>query len=145
MAEEWRLLTQEGQFKCKTSSTLAPASLYSSKNMFDNNHDTCWNSDQGTSQSITFDFQKSVVPQSIKFVFQGGFVGQEGYVETGDQFDKLAKLCDIHTLSDNNDLQTISLDNTVNNTSGRYLRITFPSSTDFYGRITIYSLEIWGK
>jgi hypothetical protein len=46
--------------------------------MFDNNHDTCWNSDQGTSQSITFDFQKSVVPQSIKFVFQGGFVGQEG-------------------------------------------------------------------
>ena len=26
----------------------------------------------------------------------------------------------------------------------RFLRLTFPSSSDFYGRITIYNLEVYG-
>jgi hypothetical protein len=47
--------------------------------MFDySTNDSCWNSDQGSPQFILFDFLKPVNIQEIDFVFQGGFVGQEG-------------------------------------------------------------------
>jgi hypothetical protein len=44
---------------------------------------------------------------------------------------------------DNNDKQTFSVNNEANRVS-RYLKIIFPSSTDFYGRVTIYSLQVYG-
>ena len=45
--------------------------------MFDNNLDTCWNSDQGLPQYIIFEFSKLIILKRIKIVFQGGFVGQD--------------------------------------------------------------------
>ena len=46
--------------------------------MFNEDPEKCWNSDQGSPQYILIDFLKSVSIDSIVFVFQGGFVGQEG-------------------------------------------------------------------
>ena len=43
--------------------------------MFDGHSDSCWNSDAGTPQFITFDFCRDVEVESIHIMFQGGFTG----------------------------------------------------------------------
>ena len=43
--------------------------------MFDGLLDTCWNSDSGSPQSITFDFCRPIEIASIRVMFQGGFTG----------------------------------------------------------------------
>jgi hypothetical protein len=71
----------------------------------------------------------------------------------------MVKLVDLEDIQDTNYLQSFKVQDPlpVNDEfrqcaegfSGylrfsRYMRITFPSSTDFYGRITIYNLNIYG-
>jgi hypothetical protein len=48
--------------------------------MFDGNLDSCWNSDQGSPQFIIIDFCQLSCVKKVQFSFQGGFVGQEGYI-----------------------------------------------------------------
>ena len=110
--------------------------------MFDNVQDTCWNSDQGSPQSITLDFLQPAIVEKVDITFQGGFVGQECKVEIGDALDGLNHVQTWYDIFDINDKQTLSL---TSPTSARYLRLTFPSSTDFYGRVTIYSMEVYGE
>lgn len=45
--------------------------------MFDGSLDTCWNSGQGSPQSITFDFLDPVEIHAMQIAFQGGFAGQD--------------------------------------------------------------------
>ena len=61
------------------------------QHMFDGNEDTCWNSHQGSPQSILMECKDSVVPVSITAVFQGGFVGQDATIEllSGDSADRV--------------------------------------------------------
>ena len=47
--------------------------------MFNNDEISCWNSDQGSPQFILIEFSQYVVVSSFSVIFQGGFVGQEGY------------------------------------------------------------------
>jgi antirestriction protein len=63
--------------------------------------------------------------------------------------DSLHLLSRLNDIEDSNDVQTFMMyDELSKETSydewNRYLRINFASSTDFYGRITIYNLEIHG-
>jgi hypothetical protein len=44
--------------------------------------------------------------------------------------------------SDSNNLQEFEINNS--SIPSKYFKLTFPNSSDFYGRITIYSLEIFG-
>ncbi len=115
--------------------------------MFDDNNDTCWNSDQGSPQWILFDFGELVSFSSVAFTFQGGFVGQEATIEVGEaSATSLEPVLTIYSILDNNNLQKFSLIPASESTArrGRYLKITFPSSTDFYGRVTIYGLQVYG-
>jgi hypothetical protein len=68
------LLTTPNAFKVKASSALQS---HAAKNMFDGNADTCWNSNNGSPQFIVLDFLNNVEFESIRIIFQGGFVGQE--------------------------------------------------------------------
>lgn len=43
---------------------------------------------------------------------------------------------------DNNEMQCFPIDSSSEHV--QFLKISFPSSSDFYGRITIYKLEIYG-
>jgi hypothetical protein len=70
------LLTGVGRQRVKASSTLNRSIEFSAKNMFDSDVNTCWNSDQGSSQSILIDFQRGVTVKRLTLTFQGGFVGQ---------------------------------------------------------------------
>ena len=134
------LLTETGKFKVKASSTLQ--SSFGAKNMFDGSLDTCWNSGQGSPQSITVDFLKPVEIHSLRIAFQGGFAGQDCAIEIGDDLDTMTLAEKWETIRDTNDLQARTLPSP---TTGRFLKLTFEAATDFYGRITIYSLEVFGS
>ena len=137
-------LLTSSQTKCKASSVLNRSALYAAKNMFDGSLDTCWNSDKGLPQTIAINFEHLVSLSSISFMFQGGFVGVSGLVEASvnplDQYILLTTLD--NNIENSNELQVLPLPPSAN---FQYLRITFTSSTDFYGRITIYKLEVYGQ
>jgi hypothetical protein len=132
-------------FKHKVSSVLNKSAEFASKHMFDGNEDTCWNSHQGNNQFILLEFEEPVIPTSVTAVFQGGFVGQDAVIEllnTSSGGEVLLRdLWD--TLEDNNTAQT-KVFNEGSRLKAKFLRITFPTSTDFYGRVTIYKLSVEG-
>jgi len=118
------------------------AKQYGKRCMFDGNSDTCWNSDQGTPQWIHFDFSKQVNPKIIHIQFQGGFAGKDCTIEgqSDDQVD-LLKLANFYP-EDVNAIQAFPIDIDC---SLRSLRIMFNNSTDFFGRVIIYQLDIFGE
>jgi hypothetical protein len=110
--------------------------------MFDGEADTCWNSDQGSTQSLTIDFEGLVSVESIQIMFQGGFVGQDGIIAIGNDLQSFEEIGAMPFIDDSNDLQTFP---TAESKSGRYMRVTFNGSTDFYGRVTIYNMQVIGQ
>jgi hypothetical protein len=117
--------------------------------MFDGLLDTCWNSDQGSPQFVMLDFGKDVVVTDLKIMFQGGFSGADAIVQVGSSLNALETLTSGLEIADCNELQTFPLQTVGGSSSsapyrGRYVQVTFPSSTDFYGRVTIYQLEMNG-
>jgi len=127
--------------------------------MFDGSEDTCWNSDQGSSQFILVDFGRRVQVDELQIMFQGGFVGQSAAIDVGggaaDAEDEeasaatsspfsltLTPATKLEVIDDSNDLQKFSFSPPL---SCRVMKITFQSSTDFYGRVTIYKLVALGR
>jgi hypothetical protein len=139
MEQTYRLTSPET--KCKVSSVLNKLGIYSGKNMFDESLDTCWNSDQGSPQYVLIDFQRAVKVTAIRAIFQGGFVGQNATVSLGEDMISLVEISKLEYIEDTNELQIFPIESMV---CGRYFKINFNSSTDFYGRITIYNLEVIG-
>ena len=75
-------------------------------------------------------------------------------MELGSSANLMKKICVLDDIQDSNDEQKFSfdisssLDDEKNNQeheehSYRYLRLTFRASTDFYGRVTIYNLQVF--
>ena len=99
-------------------------------------------------------FNRPVIVHKMNIQFQGGFVGMDCIVHR--------KKHNTNTTSDNNeddweefeelyldttdttDVQTFPVDDDTNEQPCTALRIDFGRSNDFYGRIIIYSLEVWG-
>lgn len=48
----------------------------------------------------------------------------------------------LDVIEDCNDMQVFPVQSEV---EGRYVKITFASSSDFYGRVTVYRMEVRGK
>ncbi|XP_019852301.1 PREDICTED: nuclear receptor 2C2-associated protein-like isoform X2 [Amphimedon queenslandica] len=92
-------LTSAGKdFNLRVSSTLnRDAKQFGKRNMFDDNCDTCWNSDHGSPQFVALEFPKPV--------------------------------------------SCFPMETETYHTS---YKILFLSSTDLYGRITIYQMEMIG-
>ena len=78
-----------------------------------------------------------IIEQILEFVnlIPGGFVGKECYVET----EGTNKVLEFYP-EDSNKLQNFYLKERIN---VKKIRIAFNSSTDFYGRITIYKLDVY--
>ncbi|XP_018012369.1 nuclear receptor 2C2-associated protein [Hyalella azteca] len=111
--------------------------------MFDNNPSTCWNSDQGSPQWVAFKWTEKVIPISILATFQGGFCGgRDTAIQVwNDDTEKWAELCPWY-LEDSGSEQQLLLPAGVLTSR---LRLFFPSSTDFFGRIIMYKLEVSGS
>nr|XP_018908482.1 PREDICTED: nuclear receptor 2C2-associated protein isoform X2 [Bemisia tabaci] len=108
--------------------------------MFDNNEETCWNSDQGLPQWIQLDFEKEETVTHLQIQFQGGFVGNECNFELSS--GQVVSLREPFYPEDVNTIQTFNLSKP---TSCNSLKIVFNKSTDFFGRIVIYKLVVFNK
>ncbi|XP_031460001.1 nuclear receptor 2C2-associated protein isoform X2 [Phasianus colchicus] len=91
---------------------------FGKKHMFDANEETCWNSDQ----------------------FQGGFSSRLCTLEGCRTGEELVKISDLYP-EDINAMQRFQLEETALDT----LKITFENSTDFFGRIVVYHLQVLGE
>ncbi len=141
MATELIKLTNEA-IKHKVSST---SNNNSSKNMFLDDDSTCWNSGQGMPQYVIINFPNKVKPTKINIMFQGGFVGIDVSVETGNSLNKLMEISKFEP-EDINSMQSFEILYEENNEDNyvEYLKLIFNASSDFYGRIIIYKLEVFG-
>ncbi|XP_027706997.1 nuclear receptor 2C2-associated protein isoform X2 [Vombatus ursinus] len=102
---------------------------FGKKNLFDEQDETCWNSDQGSSQWVMLEFPQPVRVSQVQIQFQGG-----------RKSESLEKIGDFYP-QDNNSLQSFPVaDVTLDK-----LKVTFENSTDFFGRIIIYHLRILGE
>jgi hypothetical protein len=106
--------------------------------------DTCWNSANGTSQHITINFAKSklfgtkVDKLEFKLTFQGGFTAKETLLM--QDVDGTWEEIDCFACLDVNDEQSFKVTD-IKLPLSRF-RLVFNKSTDFFGRITIYNLDI---
>ncbi|KAI8363428.1 galactose-binding domain-like protein [Mortierella sp. GBAus27b] len=129
--------------RIKVSSVLnRETTLYGKQFLTDNNEETCWNSEAGSPQFIVVDFGRKVEIKVIQLMFQGGFVGKtcKLLVRTneGDMVDMMSFYPE-----DINPLQSFQVAETQTQATSR-AKIVFESSTDFFGRITVYKLDILG-
>ncbi|KAH8290233.1 hypothetical protein KR054_001121 [Drosophila jambulina] len=114
---------------------------YGKQFMFDAQEDTSWSSDEGTPQWITLIFDEPQNISGFEFQFQGGFAGQKSeilmYTVDGAQ---------IHQESfypeDINSPQRFQLKDTTREKLCSKIKFVFESSTDLFGRIIVYNLEV---
>jgi len=145
---EWSLLTSSGT-KCKVSSSVGKQ--YSKDHMFDGNSDTCWQSKEGKPQSIAITFEGMKVVRKVLIQFQGGFAATECQVMIDGSEESGTKWQALQTLHphDNNHPQEFQiaeecLASTTGGGATQNVRIVFPDSTDQFGRVVVYKLNIYG-
>lgn len=63
-------------------------------------------------------------------------------VEIGENANSLKVVSTLELIQDTNCLQKFQINK--ENIKCQILKIIFPASTDFYGRVTIYRLEVFG-
>ncbi|XP_051034015.1 nuclear receptor 2C2-associated protein [Phodopus roborovskii] len=113
---------------------------FGKKHLFDQDEETCWNSDQGPSQWVTLEFPKRVHITQLQVQFQGGFSSRHSYLEGSQSGNTLRKIVDFYP-EDTNALQTFSLPTVEVDR----VKLTFEDTTDFFGRVVIYHLRVLGE
>ncbi|XP_069623806.1 nuclear receptor 2C2-associated protein [Ranitomeya imitator] len=108
--------------------------------LFDRKEETCWNSDQGSSQWITLEFPQKVCISEIHIQFQGGFSSRSCVLEGCLKEGELVKIAEFYP-EDNSALQRFDFPEEY----AEKLRLCFPNSTDFFGRIVVYHLDLLGR
>ncbi|KAI5118263.1 hypothetical protein M0805_008197 [Coniferiporia weirii] len=141
--------------RIRVSSTLDKS--VAKKHLTDGSPETCWTSQQGLPQFIHITFDAPVTPRAVHLTFQGGFVGKrcslgvtpalKDGVGEGENAAAVpaGPATPVHLTTiypeDVNRKQTFALPET---TPVQQLKLTFDESSDFFGRITIYNLQIEG-
>lgn len=77
---------------------------FGKKHMFDQDEETCWNSDQGSSQWVILEFPQRICVSQLQIQFQGGFSSRRGHLEGSQGKEALTKIVDFYP-EDNNSLQ----------------------------------------
>jgi hypothetical protein len=114
---------------------------YGKKFMFDGNDDTCWNSDQGDQQFIIVEFPDPVFVSKVEIKFQGGFAATDCLLLAGMGSGEWSELEHFYP-SDVNSLQVFPCDRP---TAHKVYKLHFNTSSDFFGRIIVYHLQLLGK
>jgi hypothetical protein len=104
-------------------------------------HDSFWSCEKKLPQSITIDFERDCFLDSFSIQFSGGFVANSIQVGTSQTLNEFVAIGDILKVENSNDVQLFRLPEC----SGQYFRLTFLESTDFYERIIIYKLSVFGS
>jgi len=134
------------------------------------NGSSCWNSDgnadgegeEGRCCWFVLDFGTAVFPSELRLQFQAGFSAQSCVVEgrrrrqcqeTSAETSSstwTALLIDEEELEfdDVHEIQVRTLTSSSSSSSEEgvtALRLRFKEFADFYGRVTVYRLEVWGR
>lgn len=117
---------------------------YGKQHLLDDSEETCWNSDPGKEQFIYLQLTETVKVSSIKMMFQGGFVGTPIKVFGIEQNSKDRVLLGAFDAVDTNDTQCFTLTQNTDK-AFKQIDIIFEGSTDFYGRVTVYKLDVFGS
>ncbi|KZT73265.1 hypothetical protein DAEQUDRAFT_721856 [Daedalea quercina L-15889] len=130
--------------KIKVSTTLDKS--VGKKHLTDGDPGTCWTSQQGTPQFIQLQFPAPVIPKQLSITFQGGFVGTKCALEVLPQGPTQQWQPYMHVFpEDVNRQQTFELTLTdAGSTNILGLKLVFEESSDFFGRITVYDLQLQG-
>lgn len=143
--------------------------LYGAQNMLENGDVSCWNSDGRQSSNddkarriiVVIQFNREVDLSDdyahLNITFQGGFVGLNCSTHVSSDGGKSYICIDQEELDhyvvdaeESNEAQRFDLHKNREGSNSSMksvtsLKLIFKDSTDFYGRITIYLLEIWGR
>ena len=137
--------------------------LYGPKNAIDTrNVSSSWNSEglndnddnnNNRQQHLLLDFGRLVEPTLIKMQFQAGFgcelctIYLYNHNNTNDTLtEHQLNEIEIHT-QDIHDVQTYVIPPPTTSANDQYttkMKIVFQQLADFYGRIIVYSVEVWG-
>ncbi|XP_063084106.1 nuclear receptor 2C2-associated protein isoform X1 [Cavia porcellus] len=113
---------------------------FGKKHLFDQEEETCWNSDQGPSQWVVLQFPQRVCVSQLQIQFQGGFSSRQGHLEGSQRGEALRNIVVFYP-KDDNSLQTFP----VPPTEVDQLKVTFEDTTDLFGRVVIYHLRVLGR
>jgi len=138
------------EIKYKVSSVLDQNTKQFGKTfLFDDNEETCWNSDQGKEQwiMIKFDDAKQISTKSklrLKVQFQGGFSCGQCYVTfTTSSQEKISTVpCQPQDCNSKQDFTLSFQDEEFSNFEATIMKVTFFEPTDFFGRLIVYSLDL---
>ncbi|KAH8548770.1 galactose-binding domain-like protein [Umbelopsis sp. PMI_123] len=131
--------------KLKVSSVLnRDITNYGKQHLTDESLETCWNSEQGLPQNVLLDFGHQVEIETILMTFQGGFVGKKCVVVASPAESPNNYSMELGTLYPEDVNQPQSF-NVLCPQPVQRLKLIFEESTDFFGRITMYKLDIMGR
>ncbi len=80
---------------------------FGKKFMFDGNKETCWNSDQGSTQSILVELPNAAKLCHVEISFQGGFASLECVLLGGNSIASMTEIQKLYPMDDNS--QQVSL------------------------------------
>eukprot|EP00099_Drosophila_melanogaster_P001789 NP_001097439.2 uncharacterized protein Dmel_CG34213 [Drosophila melanogaster] len=132
------------KYSCRVSSVLnRDVKQHGKQFMFDTREETSWNSDEGTPQFITISLEEPQKVAGFSFQFQGGFSGQKSelimYSADGAQVHQ-----EPFYPEDINSPQLFQIAESVRENPCSKLKFVFESSTDLFGRIIVYDLQLFG-
>mmetsp|Transcript_14647 Transcript_14647/g.16759 ORF Transcript_14647/g.16759 Transcript_14647/m.16759 type:complete len:157 (-) Transcript_14647:184-654(-) len=117
--------------------------LYGPQNVLKDSDKNCWNSDQGEKQFLVIKFGRTISVQKLCIEFQAGFVSEILRVYgKADDDNAQWKEIDEFDVEDSLQPQIFELEELV---KCKELRLEFEECRDFYGRITVYRLQVWGN
>jgi len=110
------------------------------KHLTDLNPETCWTSAQGLPQFIHLYFDSPVAPSTLSLTFQGGFVGIRCSIYCRSSQSSQIELLTHIFPEDVNRRQRFAVTPPASGVTE--LRLVFEESSDFFGRITLYDLDL---
>ncbi|KAJ3293923.1 Nuclear receptor 2C2-associated protein [Rhizoclosmatium sp. JEL0117] len=144
------LLKNSTEFKVKVSSTLNKDSKsFGKQYLTDGSDETCWNSDQGTSQWIIIELPQPSSISHLHLMFQGGFTSSEVQVfaaPTGTLPSSSSEWIDVGSVypEDSNKEQALALGEAGVGIKAQSVKIVFSKPGDTYGRIVLYKVDLVG-
>ncbi|KAG8517198.1 Nuclear receptor 2C2-associated protein [Galemys pyrenaicus] len=115
---------------------------FGKKHLFDQDEETCWNSDQGPIQWVLLEFPQRIRVSQLQIQFQGGFSSRRGRLEAHCRCRREVGWeipCHLFALT------TCAHTFPVPAAEVDQLKVTFEDATDFFGRVVIYHLRVLGE
>jgi hypothetical protein len=112
------------------------------------NPSTSWNSDGSSSGKhesfFVVDFGRVVTPMELRLQFQAGFSAEEVVAHIqNNETGAWESMIDLE-MEDTHGVQKFELLEGKSPMQTKALKFVFDECTDFYGRIIIYQLQVWG-